>query len=247
MAINDATNDFGIPIEPRVDWIQLWPALEPSFKYHMERFVPTIESVVCAAIKAVHSICMDDDDFADKVMTGVQEFNAMPMPTGKVPLCFFVDADPTRKSPVPEVIWESTPKRRGVVIRVPSIAGLKLAETHSGSLRPAVVSMFGASDAEKNAPVILTPSVPVLTTPAEIAAAPVAAVPSKLPSLRDLPAPSALLASSLPHIVRISHTASTISIESTHEPTLTLISQYLETWTRVNQNSSEKVCDVAIC
>lgn len=67
-------------------------------------------------------------------------------------------------------------------------------------------------------------------------------VPDILPSLHTLPRPDLLFSSTTPYLMQISHSgANGVTIFGSHEPSLKLLSEYLQRWIRVDPQDVRKV------
>jgi hypothetical protein len=68
-------------------------------------------------------------------------------------------------------------------------------------------------------------------------------VPDILPSLHTLPRPDLLFNATTPYLMQISHSgASSITVFGSHEPSLRLLSEYLQRWIKVDPQDVRKVC-----
>lgn len=68
-----------------------------------------------------------------------------------------------------------------------------------------------------------------------------------LPNVNTLPRPDMLFSTLLPYTVIVRRTGGGVDIESSHQPTLELISEYFKRHTRKNLNHSRQVGSLSFC
>ncbi|KAK5056197.1 hypothetical protein LTR84_012750 [Exophiala bonariae] len=228
----------GYPVSCEPEWQMLWQELE-SIYTDKTTFVPTIARVIetwCHALV----LRLEDDKHEDWTEAFLEKLEAVRM----LKILIHVANEPR-----PKTTWSLT--KPAFMIILPNKSAFHAASSGSGfqtdfenlfdDSKPSVSSTkveesFSRDDEWSNIESVADSRSVQIRTVEE------PDVPDILPSLHTLPRPDLLFTATTPYLMQISYNgANGVTIFGSHEPSLRLLSEYLQRWIKIDPQDVRKI------
>ncbi|KAJ7066526.1 hypothetical protein C8F01DRAFT_1248530 [Mycena amicta] len=235
-AIGVLSKVLGHTIEPRIEWPVLWSALKDKFPDNTV-FVPTIVRYTIAWYERLTARLEDEAcaDWADQLLEALQDGRALS-------LTIEAAAEPKVTRPVTK--WVA--KFATFNLYVPKTEPVSQAKLESG-LDKDFENLLNEDAKEDDWAEVKVEAVSSRATatlpPARVVPVSTAVVNNlptveRMPVLDGLARPNQLFAATGPYILTVEERGATIFVQSSHEPSLELLSSYLKKWSKTNPNDS---------
>ncbi|KAF7308885.1 hypothetical protein MKEN_01088800 [Mycena kentingensis (nom. inval.)] len=236
-AINALSKVLGHTIEPRIEWVLLWSTLKDKFPDNAV-FVPTVVRYAIAWYERLSARLENDAyaDWADKLLDALKDGRALSLTIEA--------AEPNAKVTRPSTKW--SPKFATFNLYVPRTEPASQSKLETGFDKDFENLFGGEGDGNDDdwAEVVKVETRAGLPPPRVVANAALAAFEKEAPLVERMPVldglarPNQLFASTAPYILMVEERGATIVVQSSHEPSLELLSAYLKKWSKGNPNDS---------